>query len=265
MLLFRSFSAFFIIFLITGCLSQEQNIQSGNVSGKIADNKWDYYKGLPIHYTSSQIIKFQDKVLIKNELTDAFSGTLTVNDKKKNVYVTFNGKTFVLNKFSDQATKDLWVDNYFEKGAKKDVEGTSRSQYYSWTDWYQDETGKFGLFIQRDKNIFLTTLLEGSNKSQSVLYYPSRYLACKKITEIMLASNQKMVASLLKTALVAGVQSYTSYSTYNYSDAYGNFGYATARDYSWAGDRAGDALTSVFDGNSDRASLDAAWSELNCW
>ena len=74
-------------------------------------------------------------------------------DKKKNVYVTFNGKTFVLNKFSDQATKDLWVDNYFEKGAKKDVEGTSRSQYYSWTDWYQEETGKFGLFIQRDKNI----------------------------------------------------------------------------------------------------------------
>ena len=66
-------------------------------------------------------------------------------------------------------------------------------------------------------------------------------------------------------ALVAGVQSYTSYSNVSYNDAYGNFGYGTVRDYSWAGDRAGDALTTVFNGGADNASLQAAWSNLNCY
>ena len=73
------------------------------------------------------------------------------------------------------------------------------------------------------------------------------------------------IAALVQTALVAGIQSYTSYSTVTYNDAYGNFGYGTVRDYSWAGDRASDALTTVFNGSADSASLQAAWSTLNCY
>ena len=74
-----------------------------------------------------------------------------------------------------------------------------------------------------------------------------------------------MIAALLKTALVAGVQSYTSYSTGTYTGSYGNFGYIQVRDYSWAGARAGDALTTLFNGSASAESINNAWNSLNCW
>ncbi|MDB4164547.1 hypothetical protein N9632_00325 [bacterium] len=113
--------------------------------------------------------------------------------------------------------------------------------------------------------IVTTYFRETSSKTFTVGYYPSRYLGCKKIAELINASNQRQIAALVQTALVAGVQSYTSYSTINYNDSYGNFGYGTVRDYSWAGDRAADALTTVFNGGTDNATLQAAWSSLNCY
>jgi hypothetical protein len=254
-----------ILPLLVGCLSPEQNIQVGNLSGKVSDNKWDYYNGIPVRYTSNGNTVYQDAVIVKNELTDAFSASLTVNDNKKIAFIVLNNKTIKLNKFDDKKTKDLWVNLFLEEGRQKDVYGQSRSDYYAWTDWYQDASGKYAVFLQRDKNIIFTAFKNSSKNLFTVSYYPSRYLACKKIVELMVASNQQQTAALLRTALVAGVQSYTSYSTFDYNDAYGNYGFGTIRDYSWAGDRAEDALTAVFNGNSDRASLDAAWSELNCW
>ena len=251
--------------LLTGCMTVEQNIQTGNTSGKIADNRWDYYNAQPIHYTSFQITNYQDQLAIKNELTDAFSGTLTVNDQKKNAYIVFNDKTIKLKKFTDQKTKDAWVKLFVGEDVQKDQFGQSRSDYYLWTDWFQDKSGKYALFIEKEKNVVFTAFRETSSKTFTVAYHPSRYLACKKIAEIMKASNQRQIAALVQTALVAGIQSYTSYSTVNYNDAYGNFGYGTVRDYSWAGDRASDALTTVFNGSADSASLQAAWSTLNCY
>jgi hypothetical protein len=257
--------AYAFLTMMMGCMTVEQNIQPDNTSGKIADNRWDYYNAVPVHYTSTQITVYQDQLALKNEMTDAFSGTLTVNDRKKNAYILFNDKTIKLDQFTDQRTKDSWVKLFVPEGVQKDQFGHKRQDYYAWTDWYQDKSGKYALFIQRNKNILFTAFRETPDRTQTIGYLPSRYLGCKKIAELMKASNQRQVAALLQTALVAGVQSYTNYSTVSYSDSYGNFGYGTARDYSWAGDRASDALSTVFNGSADSASLQAAWSSLNCY
>lgn len=257
--------AYAFLTMMMGCMTLEQNIQPGNTSGKVADNSWDYYNSVPVHYTSTQSTIYQDQMDLKTELTDAFSGTLTVNDQKKVAYIVFNDKIIKLNKFTDQKTKDSWIKLMAPIEAKKDYNGNDIQLYYAWKDWYQDKSGKYALFLQRETNVVLTLFRETSSKTFAVGYLPSRYLACKKIVELINASNQRQIAALLQTALVAGVQSYTSYSTVSYSDGYGNFGYGTARDYSWAGDRASDALSTVFNGSADSASLQAAWSSLNCY
>ena len=137
------------------------------------------------------------------------------------------------------------------------------------------------LYLSSDNNVYLGVndfkqiIVLGyveNGENHDIAYYPSRFLACKKISMMQQAANAAIMAELVSTALVAGVQSYTSYSTTssqgNISSQYGNFGYmgtSTTRDYSWAGDRASDALDTIFTGNANMQTLNAAWDSMNCY
>jgi hypothetical protein len=128
-----------------------------------------------------------------------------------------------------------------------------------------DAAGKYLVAIERRKQIVLTAHVGDNGRVDSISYRPSRYLACQKIASLAKSKDEAVTRALLATALVAGIQSYTSYSHSYVYDSYGNFGYAVTRDYGWAGDRAADALNVVFQGNTSSAQLQSAWQSMNCW
>jgi len=262
MILFSEFKKYillgFICFAVASCGGLKQNVQVGNVTGKIADNKWDYYNGTPQHYTSIQRSIFKDGILTVNEVTDAFSGTFNFQESSEKASVVFNGETLIMTKLEDpnELVKGGWEPKFL----------------LGWNDFYISEDRKVYSAVQRTKQLVLFGKIQDSGERTDIAFHPSRYLACKKLALMKQTKDAAVMASLVKTALVAGVQSYTSYSTSssqgNINSQYGNFGYTgntTTRDYSWAGDRASDALETVFSGSSDAQSLNAAWNSMNCW
>lgn len=235
-----------------------QNIQVGNQTGKIIDNKWDYYNGAPVHYTSTQRDVYKDDILAVNETTDAFSGTFNFQKSANKASLFFNGETFIL---------DLVED----KNVLLEYAGWKPEWVAGWENVYFSKDKTLYAAVNRTKQVILVAI-NGDGERTDLIFYPSRFLACKKLALMKQEKDAAILASLVKTALVAGVQSYTSYSssnTYgNISSQYGNLGYSgytTTRDYSWAGDRASDALNTVFSGNVDQQSIVAAWNSMNCW
>ena len=248
----------FICFAVASCGGLKQNVQVGNVTGQISDNKWDYYNGTPQHYTSVLRDVYKDGLLVVNEQTDAFAGTFNFAESSEKASAVFNGETTILTK----------VDNPMEL---KTLAGWNSKDIAHWSDVYFSEDKTVYGVVQRKKQIVLLGHLRDGTRTDYA-FYPSRYLACKKLALMKQTQDAAVMASLVKTALVAGVQSYTSYSTSssqgNINSQYGNFGYTgntTTRDYSWAGDRASDALETVFSGSTDAQSLNAAWNSMNCW
>lgn len=245
-----------VVFVVSSC-GLNQNIQVGNTTGKVADNKWDYYNGSPQHYTSFQRSVTKSGMMIVNESTDAFSGNFNFQSGVDKASVEFNGTAIILNTVSStQMIEDAGFSD-------KDVMG--------WDEFYASTDKTLFAAIQRTKQIGLLSL-KGGDERTDIAFYPSRYLACKKLALMKQTKDAAVMASLVKTALVAGVQSYTSYSTSssqgNINSQYGNFGYTgntTTRDYSWAGDRASDALDTVFSGGADTQSINAAWNSMNCY
>jgi hypothetical protein len=227
---------------------QKQNIQIGNLTGQVKDNKWDYFNGSPIHYTSSQRSVYKQNIMTLNENTDLFSAHFNLDQSNSNGAVVFNNETYILNSISKSDFLNItnwdktWLQHYDAFYAAKDK--------------------MVSVAVNRYKQIIVLSI-KSNNERTDIAYYPSRFLACKKIS---------LMQQLVKTALVAGVQSYTSYSTYRgqgtIQGRYNNFGYTetgVTRYYSWAGDRASDALRTVFSGNASMANLNNAWQNLNCW
>jgi hypothetical protein len=250
--------AFITILLITGCVSLPQNQQIGNNSGQIKDNRWDYFAGTPVRYTSTSRTVSKEKILVTSEVTDSFSATLNAPRNGEKASLLMNGVSVVLNRLEDDGAIDAAVSAMGECQANKNI-------CKQWSQWYASEDKKYLLAIEFEKQILLTSYIGKDGSVQNIAYYPSRYLACKKIAQIKAAKDTEMAMRLIKTALVAGVQSYTSYATTSYTSNYGNFGYAVTRDYSWAGARAGDALTTLFSGNAAETNIVNAWNSLNCW
>jgi len=242
---------------LAGCTSLTQNVQQGNPTGNLTDNKWDYYNGTPIHYTSFSRGLYKKALTVRQETTDAFSAVFNAEKGRESATVDFNRRVIILKKFDDENAIDELIERTFGKSADK-------KKYKAWDVWYKSDDGKVHLAVNYKKQIYVTSYEEG-DEIQQIAFYPSRYLACQKISKISGEKNQALVNSLLKTALVAGVQSYTSYSTTTYAGNYGNFGYAKTRDYSWAGDRSSDALDALFAGDGSSESIQRAWSGLNCW
>lgn len=248
---------FTLVVFLSGCMQQTQHVQVGNPTGKVDDNKWDYYNGTPIHYTSFQRTVIKEGITTINEATDAFSGIFNLSKINEKGSVVFGDRTVILS-LSDE--NDFALVSGWEK---EWIEGYDRL--------YLSSDQKVYVGVNDFKQIIVLGYLEDS-ENNDIAYLPSRYLACKKISMMQQAANAAIMAELVSTALVAGVQSYTSYSTTssqgNISSQYGNFGYmgtSTTRDYSWAGDRASDALDTVFSGNANMQTLNAAWDSMNCY
>ena len=56
------------VVFISGCgVQQVQHVQSGNLTGKVIDNRWDYYDGNPVHYSSTQRTLVFDGMMAVNE------------------------------------------------------------------------------------------------------------------------------------------------------------------------------------------------------
>ena len=246
--------------LIGGCTSQIPHIQQGNTTGQVQDNRWDYFTNSPTHYTSYQRTMYARDMQVINENTDAFSAIFNLDRSKSNGTVIFNRAVVPLSVASKNTATRFF--NEYIKG--KPGIPANATLYSVWDEYYQSRDGKLLVAVNYEKQIIVTSFTEGNSVSH-IAYLPSRYLACKKITSLQVAHNQAIFAELLVTALVAGVQSYTSYATVSVYDSYGNFGYATVKDYAWAGDRASDALTSIFSGSASQANLTTAWDLLNCY
>lgn len=245
--------------LLGACTTLQPNIQRGNASGHSSDNRWDYFDGTPVHYTSSVRTLQKGDATLLNEKTDRFSGTLSVQTERRKAYITFNGTTIDLIQFSDPSTKEQWLRLLLSDASK-------RARYAdAFSDWFQDDRQRYLVAFDRKRQMLLSAYKEDDDRLTSIAYYPSRYLACKKVAAIAKAHNEAVVAQLVSTGLVAGLQSYTSYSTARVYDSYGNFGYATVRDWSWAGDRGADALAVLFNGGKGDQQIQSAWSALNCY
>ena len=242
---------------LAGCANLQQNIQHGNPTKQVTDNRWDYYNGTPVHYTSFNRGLYKNALIVRQEPTDMFSTSLNL-DKNSGVAVAeFNGKILSLNQLNDMLKIDRLIEKTFGVNADKKL-------YKHWDRWYESDDGKFLVAVNYSKQIVATSFDNGDT-IQQIAYYPSRYLACKKIASIKKEVDSRVIKELLRTALVAGVQSYTSYTTTNLYSNYGNFGYAVTRDYSWAGARAGDALDTLFSGQYSDEKVSQAWNSLNCW
>lgn len=246
----------FLTSILVACGGLKQNVQKGNQTGKIEDNKWDYYSGVPVHYTSFTRSLYKDAMNVKNEKTDSFSATFNINKYSDTGVVEFNEKIITIKKTND-VKYSILVDKIRNKSIDKKA-------YMQWSEYFSSEDGRLIVAIEYKKQIALLSFDDGET-IQQIAYYPSRYLACKKIAEVKNQSDKMVALNFLKTALVAGVQSYTSYSRTTIYDNYGNFGYGVTRDYSWAGDRAGDALTTLFNGQYSEDKIRTAWMSLNCW
>ena len=248
-----------LLVVMTACAPLKTNIQSGNTTGKIEGNHWDYYDGRPVPYTSNQRSVTKNDVLTVNEATDMFQVTVNAETGSKKAVMVMNHVTITLARFSDVDKLDALYEKSKRHWTKR---GNLDNPLY--TDWYVSDDGKYYLVILKSKQIALTMYVNG-DEVQSINYYPSRFLACKKIAIVKNESDRAVALALLRTALVAGVQSYTNYSTGSYSGAYGNFGYVSVRDYSWAGERAGEALGTLFSGQYSEEKIHLAWNSLNCW
>lgn len=250
--------AIILCVILSSCMQQTLHVQQGNPTGLVKDNKWDYYNGIPIHYTSYQRDITKDGILVVNEVTDAFSGTFNLDKSKQKGSLLFNGQTIIVTAAS--------ADQIRQKRSN-----WSDTMVNSYDKLYTAEEGDVYVAVHHNNQAVIVGYVENGN-DVDIGYLPSRYLACKKISMMQQAANAAIMAELVKTALVAGVQSYTSYSTSNNSGTIygsnGNFGYvgtSTTRDYSWAGDRASDALDTVFSGNANMQTLNAAWDSMQCY
>ena len=253
----RGFLLVVMLLLVTSCgVNQTIHIQQENTSGDANNNRWDYYTAKPVHYTSTQRSVVSNNMMVINEQTDAFSANVNIDKMSEKAVMEFSGKIINLTKASVPQIKN-WFESFMYK-----TEYTSYKDL-GWSEYFISSDGKIMAAVHYEKQLFLLVTLE--EKSTQLLFLPSRYLACKKISDLQVAQSEAMARSLLKTALVAGVQSYTSYSYADVYDSYGNFGYATIRDYSWAGDRASDAISSVFDGDASSSALSEAWDSLSCY
>jgi hypothetical protein len=252
---------FFIVAasFLSACAPLKSNIQTGNATGKIEQNSWDYYNGTPISYTSNQRLVTTNDLIVANEITDNFQIVINAQKDINKAILVMNGKTIVLGRFSDGEG----LDRLYEK-SKKHWGDRAMLNNPQFSDWYVSDDLNYYLVLLRSKNIILTFYFNEGN-AQSIKYYPSRYLACKKIAMVKAEKDKSVVAALLKTALVAGIQSYTNYATGTYTSAYGDFGYVSIRDYSWAGERAGEALGTLFSGQYSEEKITEAWNSLNCW
>lgn len=245
--------------VLAACAPLKPNIQIGNTTGKIENNRWDYYDGRTVPYTSTQRSVTKTDLMTANEKTDMFQVNINAPKGSAQAVIIMNGETIRLSRFTDLEKKD----HLFEKTKRhwQDRNSLNNSLY---SDWYTSDDGKYYLIILESRQLVLTLYVDG-DEGQSILYYPSRFLACKKIAMIKNEKDKAVVSQLLKTALVAGVQSYTNYATGTYSGSYGNFGYVTVRDYSWAGERAGEALGTLFSGQYSEEKITQVWNSLNCW
>jgi hypothetical protein len=246
----------FFATLLASCAGLPQNIQSGNQTGKVEDNRWDYFNGQATHYTSTIRSLYKDSLRVRNESTDSFSAAINIQKGRDVGVIDFNGKLIKLTRTDDKKYDDL-IERFRDRSIPKE-------RYKAWSDYYSSEDGRLIVAVEYAKQIVLTSFEEGDT-IQQISYYPSRYLACKKIAAVKAQNDKRIAAELLRTALVAGIQSYTSYSRTTVYDSYGNFGYGVTRDYSWAGDRAGDALSTLFAGQYSESGVQTAWQSLNCW
>jgi hypothetical protein len=193
-------------------------------------------------------------------MTDMFQVKVNASRVSDKAILVMNDKTIVLDRFNN---KEMF-DDLFEKtkvhfnNNRNLIDGVTPSQ------WYISKDRKYYLAVIESKQMILTFFIDGDNV-QSINYYPSRFLACRKIAMVKQAKDSQMAAALLRTALTAGIQSYTNYAIGTYTGAYGNFGYVTVRDYSWAGERAGEALGTLFAGQYNEANILQSWNALNCW
>jgi hypothetical protein len=246
-----------ILFLVTSCgVTQTIHVQQENTSGNAENNRWDYFTAKPVHYTSFQRTIVSNKMTVVNENTDAFSANVNINKMSEKAVIEFSGKIIHLTKASVPQIKN-WFESYMPETQYKSYKDLG------WDGYFISSDGSMLIAAQYEKQLFLLTTLE--ENSTQLVFLPSRYLACKKISNLQVAQSEAMAKALVKTALVAGVQSYTSYSYADVYDSYGNFGYATIRDYSWAGDRASDAISTVFDGDTSSSALSEAWDSLSCF
>jgi hypothetical protein len=239
-------------------------MSSGTVTASNAPYN-DYYNG-PVHYTSYQRTIYNDRdLMVANEKTDAFSGTFHFPKDKSYGVATFGGQ----------------ITNFFEV-PRKEV----RDLMPEWDYKYPDDTRFYlnecpPVNCNEDDPIYvyvapssMTLIVQiwGPDQTHDIAFDPTRFTICKKIAAQRKAANSAMFADLFKTLLLAGVQSYTGYQTYqgngNVYGANGHFGYSergTYRDYSWAGARAADALNTIFSGSANASDLDRAWNSLNCF
>lgn len=255
---------FALVLTISGCTQLKPNIQHGNSIGTVEGNKWDYYDGTPIPYTSNQRTTTKGDLFTANEMTDMFQAKVNAAKGSDKAILVMNDKTIVLSKFN----KKEMFDDFFEKtkihfnNNRNLINGVTPGVAPS--NWYISEDKKYYLAVIESKQMILTFYLDSDNV-QSINYYPSRFLACKKIAMVKQAKDSALATALLRTALTAGIQSYTNYATGTYTGAYGNFGYLTVRDYSWAGERAGEALGTLFAGQYNEENITKSWNALNCW
>jgi hypothetical protein len=96
--------------LLAGCVNLKQNVQTSNPTGQIADNRWDYFNGSPVHYTSYHRTVVKDSTAIVNERTDKFAGTLNIQIGRAKAYFTLGDSVVELLEFEDRQEKDRWVD-----------------------------------------------------------------------------------------------------------------------------------------------------------
>ena len=140
------------------------------------------------------------------------------------------------------------------------------------SDWdrvYQRDDGTgYYLLVSTEKQIMNWQLhtLDGFMKEHTL--YPTRYLTCQSLAQLRQDQEAAIASQLIRTILIGVIQSYTSYSRTSFYGSYGGFnytGFGYTTDYSWAGDRAADALGAIFGGNSSLEKIDEAWKELKCF
>jgi hypothetical protein len=252
MYLIKFFAVVALILSISGCGGLIQNIQYRNPTTEIKNNKWDYFDGSTVDYTSFSFSEYENKSLLKNEDSFKYYATLNIDKNKGLALIQYQGDIVKLKKVGSQERVNILLERI-----AGDV--TDQTAYKAWNDWFESNDSKFLVAAEYQKQIILISQ-ESGKSIKNIAFYPSRYLACKELATRQVQQDKKMVFNLFKNPFAS-----TNESNSDVLSTTSAARFDGPRDMSWAGDRGNDRLSKVLSVKNTDQKYDQAWNGLNCW
>ncbi len=253
MKLIKFFAVFCLVLNFSGCGGLSQYVQYRNPTVDIKNNKWDYYDGSSVDYTSFSLSEYgTNKALLKNEETVQYNATVNIDKSRGLALIHYEGAILKLKKVNSQDRIDFLLERVAGDAPDK-------TAYKAWNDWFESENGKYVVAAEYEKQIVLISYY--SEKAvKNIAFYPSRYLACKQLATRQVELDKKMVFNLFKNPFASSVE-----NDANVLSKASDLRFDGPRDYSWAGDKGNDRISKVLSVKNTEQKYDQAWNGLNCW